>query len=242
MSVFIDVNDFYGNGYSSAKITAKHSKVLSQLLEEEEWSKDQEKVFSALPSFFASKRTKDIEDGNSFYEFNKNRPEHISHFPQAYLDFIEGLFLDKMITGYWQEMYDLELRYLDLWDGAEDNPWHFEGSSDADIVFLLYMTDEAAWDKNWGGYLDLGIRKLSKSGIMSDFSDVEHIDTILPNNRTLVLMNNRKINTVHRSIALSEKKQRIVLTGEIKFHLKRGLDQQSKLFIPGLHQQMASFA
>lgn len=232
MSVFTDMNKFYREGFSVSKMSNQHYQVIKSLLDRQKWVKDQDKLFTALPEFFSSGRTGDVSKGNSFYAFNQNRTEHLQKFPVEYLNFIQGLFLDPMVTGDWQQIYDLELRYLDLWDGAEDNPWHFEGSSDADIVFLIYLTDEKSWQKEWGGYLDLGERIMNRGGLMSDFSEVKELETVLPDNRNIVLMHNRKLSCVHRSFSLAAPRQRITLTGEIKFRLKESFDLSSKVIIP----------
>lgn len=234
MSVIINLDKFYNDGFCSVKLTSTHYKEITNILKNQNWIDDEEKIYTAIPDFLALRGSKETANGQTFDSYNKSRQDQISRFPIEYKKFIHQLFLDPMITGDWQEIYDLELRYLDLWDGAENTPWHFEGSSDADIVFLIYLNDEGQWQPEWGGQLEVGERKMLPRGIMSDFSQINLLDTVLPNNRTLTILNNKKVNCVHRSLSLEQKKQRIVLTGEIKLHLKSRFDKKSKFYIEGL--------
>lgn len=233
MSLFVSADDFYDKGYVSFKMTNNHYSVIKSIIEKQEWVKDCERVYSAIPSFLSERGISEAGDGNGFGQYNKTRLSQLEKFPSEYTDFLKGFFLDPMVTSDWQEIYDLELRYFDIWDGAEATPWHFEASSDADLVFLVYLSDEDNWKREWGGQLEVGKRIIANGGMVSDFGDIEEVACILPNNRTVVVMNNKKLNCLHRSVAMAETRKRIVLTGEIKFNLKDRFDRPSKMIVSG---------
>ena len=230
MSIFVNIDDFYEDGFASFKMTNNHYQVIKSILDKQKWVADEERVYTAIPDFLAERGVTEAGDGNGFGQYNKTRLNQLSKFPQEYIDFLKGFFLDPMVSSDWQEIYDLELRYFDIWDGAEATPWHFEASSDADLVFLIYLNDESSWQREWGGQLEIGKRVIADGSMVANFGNIDEMACVLPNNRTVAVMNNKKLNCLHRSVAMTEQRQRIVLTGEIKFNLKERFDQPSKMY------------
>ena len=42
-----------------------------------------------------------------------------------------------------------------MWNGSEEIPYHYDTINGADTLILIYITEESAWLKDWGGQISL---------------------------------------------------------------------------------------
>jgi hypothetical protein len=72
-------------------------------------------------------------------------------------------------------------KYIHMWNGAENSPYHVDGIDGSDIICFCYLTEEKDWKKEWGGYINL-LKEID--------SEIIHNTTVLPNNGVMVIVNN----------------------------------------------------
>ena len=73
------------------------------------------------------------------------------------------------------------MTYVHFWNGAESIPWHYDTIDSSDILVFVYLTEEQTWDPSWGGSISF-CKDLS--------SGKQYMQTIMPNNGVMVVVNN----------------------------------------------------
>jgi hypothetical protein len=118
---------------------------------------------------------------------------------------------------------------MDMWDGSEDCPWHWDGTDDSDMILLCYINKYREWDRDWGGQLRVGERDLKSRGAFIDFQEIKHVIEIQPQRRTIALVNNRNPRLVHKPETLNGYYERKVFTAGLKLTPKKKLNAKPKI-------------
>ena len=123
----------------------------------------------------------------------------------------------------------LQIIELDLWNGTSGLDWHWDGckvQKDCNFFMMVYFTNVKQWNEEWGGYLQFG-HVMSKINVNVTDPHTSHkfyknariipTMTILPNDRTMVMGDNRNPNIVHRVIPqINFEKNRITFLAVFK--------------------------
>lgn len=211
----LDTNAFYKSGVTTCNLQRALYDKLRTLMLELKWVNDPEMTYNAVPHFIADNRTHSgAENGSTTLEWSYDRKATVEGFPLPFKDILSDILKHHLVDlGC---VYDFHIVFMDMWDGSEDCPWHWDGTDDSDIIMLAYVNDYQWWDPAWGGHLLVGQRDLSKRGIFSDFQKIEGIQSIPPQRRTLALVNNRNPRLVHKPEPLIGQHERKVFTAGIR--------------------------
>jgi len=209
------LNHFFEKGYITRKLPPNWINALERIVKTDgcEWlSREpdgEEQVFRVPAWSSPGDELLKSCDGRNFASLQQKETDLATacatRRPVVYDRFFEHLLRQD---GYFLELgqlFRLEVRTIQLWDGVGAPYWHWDGPGNGDIYLLLYLTDHEDWPAFYGGSLKLGVRDL-KPGWLSRVSDesVTLIDEILPSHGTLVISDNRNPRIVHCPVRLSQ--------------------------------------
>ncbi len=144
---------------------------------------------------------------------------------------IRRLLKDRYFESF-TRAFDLEVPFVDLWDGSEGISWHWDGIEATHFLVLVYITDHQVWESQFGGELKIG-RHLANVSHQSNprDEDVEELGVIQPSNGTMVVVNNHNPYLLHSCNKLSpDAGKRITLTFGVKLHKKRVMNADANVF------------
>ena len=118
-----------------------------------------------------------------------------------------------------------EIYELDIWKGTGGLDWHWDGSKfeshQANFWIIIYFTNEIFWEENQGGVLEFGrVLDSINTEDVSDPHEAHHfysrakvvpVNSIPPNNRTMIIATNTDPNWIHRVSPQKSNKTRIAL-------------------------------
>lgn len=147
-----------------------------------EWVADTDNVYKAKPNWYTTKKYDIEEDGELQHLVEKTYGSALyDNVPTTVKDVaVEIINLPKF--DFLRSFKDTAtLKYVHLWNGAEAIPWHFDTIDGSDTLVFVYLTDTLNWQSSYGGSISF----------CKDINGVlAHEATLLPNNGTMVIVNN----------------------------------------------------
>jgi hypothetical protein len=213
----LDLDNIYSLGHDAVALPRGHYQALMGALDALEWQSDPDDVYARIPGFLA--------DSARLKRSDKSQQERDMHqlamdaCPSAVLMAAQALLSDREVMGEWVIAHQPELRFISIWDGAEDLDWHWDGPAGADFFFLMYLNREPGWPIGEGGQLMVGKRSLDGNYMQVDTDAVQHLATFDPCTRTLICCNNQNPQFVHKVVPLHSGQERIVFM--IGFDMRR---------------------
>jgi hypothetical protein len=187
---------YYEHGFFKSKINSSVKTLLWREIYATNWVKDQgEAVYKSVPDWYYSNVSYDVgfrgSDRKSFER--RSGVDFLNQAPQS-LKAAADLIAQSQDLSFFKRYYDsYDLMYIDLWNGSEEIPYHFDTINGADTLVLIYLTEELVWSKEWGGQISL--QKKIKDVILAE----EEIDPI---SETMVVVNNANPLVKHKVTAL----------------------------------------
>jgi hypothetical protein len=195
----INLEDYFEKGYS---ITTLSNDILPKLWLEiygVNWISDNSSVYKSTPEWYVPTRIyqeleEDGEEQNLVEraygdDLIKNAPDSLKQIAN---EIIHQRYFDPLRSL----KHKSTLKYLHLWNGSEDIPWHMDTIDSSDTLIFIYLTEELFWQSEWGG--SLGIRKELNNAVMYE-------TTVLPNSGTMVIINNTNPLIKHKVWSLQSK-------------------------------------
>jgi hypothetical protein len=198
--VMTQEEQYYDGGYFATVLPKHIQTMLWNEIYSTDWVSDSsENIYKQIPSWYQTKNKYQLDpSGTNRAQFERqigadvfaSTPESLKTIG---LELAQTHELD-FFRRYYQEV---ELRYIDLWNGSEEIPYHFDTINGADTLVLIYLTEQDAWQQDWGGQISL--RKK-----VNDVIIVE--EEIAPNNGTMLVINNANPLVNHKVTALKNNK------------------------------------
>lgn len=224
----LDINAFYDSGVATCNLKRPLYDQLQLLINSVDWVPDPEKTYNAVPRFVAENRKESLVDTSvDTQEWDYDRNGTIECFPEPFRELLSQIIRTHLIE--WSHAYNFKIVFMDMWDGSEDCPWHWDGTDDSDMIMLCYANNYAHWEPTWGGQLLVGKRHLSNKGLFSDFKDIKNQQCIQPQRRTLALVNNRNPQLVHKPEPLTGTYERKVFTAGIRLVPRKSLSDSTEI-------------
>jgi len=188
----INLENYFDKGFDLFKLPDNIIKKLWLILQDTKWIRDPDNTYKSIPIWYNSEGViyqsqdsggdRDVVEriyGKSLLE---KCPKNIIEI--AYniinLNFFDPLRFFKKQT---------ELKYIHLWNGAEEIPWHMDTVDGSDTLLLIYLTEQTDWDNNWGGCV--GLRKELSN-------EIKHEILIQPLSGNTIVINNANPLVKHR--------------------------------------------
>lgn len=206
----LDLDSLYEHGFDAVLLERNHFQALMSAVAETVWMPDPDGVFNAVPSWRSRPSLSDPQASKATHEQVANASS-LSCAPVPLLNASNALLESDFLVGSWRRGFDLALRYVSLWDGAEPLEWHWDGPATAGFFMLIYLNDRPGWNDAQGGQLSTGIRSLKGNYLRTEDTPVKQLATIAPSQRTLVCCNNQNPRFVHKVNGLTGPYERKVL-------------------------------
>lgn len=218
---------FYQLGGSFLRMERKLYNEFEKVFKEDiKWQPDPDGIFNEVPVGLRipnSELSKDLTKTLRMRIINDHVKKNI---PKSFKDSATKLLLSDQLKQL-HAMFDIRVKFIDLWQGSEGCVWHWDGTDSADALILAYFSDHKRWDPSLGGQLEIGRRTDNCIGNMglytSDIDDeqVESIGFIPPAQQSLVVVNNQNPYLLHRCNLLASKDlRRVTLTMGLDFVVK----------------------
>ena len=187
---------YYDQGYFVTKLPHALAAYLWNEVYSTNWVSDsKENIYKQIPSWYVSNTKYDVgQNGEKRATFERSIGQEIlSKTPKSLLDISQELLTFDDLDFFNKYYQRSETMYIDLWNGSEEIPYHFDTINGADTLLLIYLTEQDIWKKEWGGQISL--KKQVNDVIITE----EEID---PLNGTMVVINNTNPLVKHRVKAL----------------------------------------
>ena len=175
----LNVDKFWTDGYDVTTLDNEKYSMLWSLIHNETWV---DGIFPIQQVASWSNTTK---------ENLKDRVEDISpnltmwnvpvEYDQIMNDIWHSDYYQKFFREYAKKVGKIE--YIDVWNKTPAHEWHSHTPDNVDLVLLIYLNEQEQWKHEWGGVLQVGTKTI-------ETNKVANIHSILPNNKTVVLINN----------------------------------------------------
>jgi hypothetical protein len=191
----IDLVNYFEKGFDVTQLTPDIVTKLWQIVYTTNWTND-ESGYKAKPDWYQAKDI--VNDSNSrIYQGEIEREygrELLSNSPKDITDIAQHIIHSNFFSPLRVFKNNTELKYIHLWNGAEDISWHSDAIDGSDMLILIYLTEELQWDNSWGGCIE----------IAKDINDEKHYQTLVqPLSGNMVVINNANPLVKHRVHALT---------------------------------------
>ena len=179
MSMMINIEDYFEKGFV---VTTVPEDLISRFWFEiysSNWIDDGDKTYKKIPDWYKLTENEDINESKNLKE---RRISAIKNkIPDSLVTLSQDLINNKVFDNLRYIRENIEFRFSHLWNGAEEIPWHMDSIDGNDVLIFVYFTEEPSWDETWGGTLSL-CKNLKDKFLYET--------TVLPNNATMVVVNN----------------------------------------------------
>lgn len=173
------LEDYFERGYIVSKVSQD---IISRLWTEiylADWIKDPENRYKEKPSWYYVKNY--INDVHLRTE-KLYSSEIMARAPASLIETAAEI-IKKPEFDFLRTLNDsATVRYVHMWNGAEDISWHCDVVDGSDTMVFVYITDSVKWQDSWGGRLSL-CKQLRGENLFET--------TVSPENGTMVIINNR---------------------------------------------------
>jgi hypothetical protein len=173
---------YYDKGYFVSKISNEISALLWNEIYTTEWVADRvENIYKQIPSWYLvsdyptvtgqNRGQIEREVGQTLLD---RTPETLKYVGSKITTLPELQFFNTYYRRY-------NLEFIDMWNGSEEIPYHFDSINGSDTLILIYLTEQTYWQKEWGGQISLK-KQVGESIIVED--------TFNPITGTMLVINN----------------------------------------------------
>lgn len=192
----MNLNDqYYDRGFFVTELDGLTKSLLWNEIATTNWVPDTvDNIYKQIPDWYKSNI--DIRDinGANRAECERIIGEHVTALaPESLLNIGNSLVDTEPFQLFKKYFKKHELKYLDMWNGSEEIPYHFDTINGCDTLVLIYLTDQSVWNKDWGGSISMK-KEVDNSVIFEQ--------EILPNNGTMLVINNANPLVYHKVAAL----------------------------------------
>jgi hypothetical protein len=189
--MMINIEDYFEKGFV---VTTVPEDLISKFWFEiysSNWIDDGDKTYKKIPDWYKLTENEDINESKNLKE---RRISAIKNkIPDSLVTLSQDLINNKVFDNLRYIRENIEFRFSHLWNGAEEIPWHMDSIDGNDVLIFVYLTEEPSWDETWGGTLSL-CKNLKDKFLYET--------TVLPNNATMVVVNNTNPLVKHRVTSL----------------------------------------
>lgn len=187
--------NYYEKGYI---VTSLPEIIQTQLWNEiysTDWEVDVDKVYKEKPVWYTAKKDL-IQNRNIQNILERNYGNEIREkVPNSLINIAQDLIQSQQFDFIRQYKDTASVKYLHLWNGAEDIPYHIDTIDGSDTLVFVYLTDCMNWKKEYGGSISF----------CKEIDDtVLYEQTVYPNNGTMVIVNNSNPLIKHKVERLKE--------------------------------------
>lgn len=180
---------YYEHGFFSSKISKEINALLWTEVYSTNWVTDtNEQIYKQIPNWYKDNTKFDVGETGSkrkYFEresgqnFLLSAPETLTNVVSSILKLPDLDFFNRYYNSY-------KLMYLDLWNGSEDIPYHFDTINGADTLILVYLTEQQTWQKEWGGQISLQKKVDDVIIVEQEFDPISQTMLVINNSNPLI--------------------------------------------------------
>lgn len=191
----INIEDYFEKGYSITRVPENLLAKFWMEIYTTTWVTDPESVYKSKPDWYSNVKKYNLDEDGDLQNIVERTygNELIKLAPTTLTDTANELIKLEYFTPLRAFKESASLSYLHFWNGAEEIPWHYDTIDGSDTLVFIYLTEEQHWDPLWGGSISF-CKELT--------SGKQHIQTVLPNNGVMVVVNNSNPLFKHKVEAL----------------------------------------
>jgi len=163
-----------------------------------DWIKDEaEQIYKSIPSWYVSSGTqhKKESDGSNRSEYERHiGKELFDKTPSTLISIGEDIIKSSTFDFFRKYYKKCSLKYVDMWNGAENIPYHHDTINGCDTLILIYLSDETMWDGSWGGTIWM------KKELEGDLPIYQK--EIIPHSGTMLVINNANPLIYHKILPM----------------------------------------
>ena len=189
-------DQYYENGFFKAEVDDTIKKLLWNEIYNTEWVIDNiDNIYKEIPSWYKSnKKYQKKSDGSDRFKFERNVGSDILKNTPESLKYIGLQLVESHPFMFFKTYYErVQLQYIDLWNGSEEIPYHFDTINGADTLVIIYLTEEMNWQKDWGGSISMKKQVSNKIYFEEEF---------IPTNGSMIVINNANPLVFHKVKAM----------------------------------------
>ena len=173
---------YYENGYFVTQLSKDLQVLLWNEIYSTTWINDNvENIYKSIPNWYERRKTYNLDPlGTNRAQFEREIGKDVFENTPDNLKSIADDVI-KLHTFFNRYYSYPRLQYVDMWNGSEEIPYHYDTINGADTLIIIYITDESTWSKDWGGQISL--KKQVGDVIMVE-------EEINPLSGTMVVINN----------------------------------------------------
>jgi hypothetical protein len=191
--------DFYEKGYFVTTLPEEIQSKLWRLAYTTEWVEKEHATHLQYPTEYirVPKWHPEIVTGKAqphnqnHYYGSKDIDQHPAELVEVANDIINLKIFD-VIKNY----RNPSLKYLTMWNGSGQLPWHSDIHDSTDMIVLTYLTEEQTWDESWGGTIELR-KQLNEEQL--------YYNKLYPMTGVMIVLNNNNPLMQHQVTAMLNK-------------------------------------
>lgn len=187
----INIEDYFEKGYVVSQVPTDILQKLWFEIHMTEWIDDTSGTYKQTPSWYIREKQYDYQEGGDQQNLLERLygDELTKKAPSSLIDVANSLIDNDFFNPLRMFKESADLMYLHFWNGAEEIPYHFDTIDKSDTLIFLYLTEELEWQQDWGGSISF-----CKELTTGKYYEKE----VLPNNGTMVVVNNSNPLIKHR--------------------------------------------
>jgi len=191
------LNDlYYDRGFFLTELDQLTKSLLWNEIVTTNWITDTvDNIYKQIPDWYKSNIDIKNITGTNRPEYERIIGDHIiKHAPESLIH-IGNQLVETAPFDFFKKYYKRhELKFVDMWNGSEEIPYHFDTINGSDTLVLIYLTDQLAWNKEWGGTISM--KKQIDDTIVFE-------KEYLPISGTMLIVNNANPLIYHKVTALT---------------------------------------
>jgi hypothetical protein len=192
----MNLNDqYYDRGFFAVELDGLTKSLLWNEIITTNWVPDTvDGIYKQIPDWYKSNVNLKNITGANRADCERIIGDHIMKLAPESLLNVGNILVDTEPFQLFKKYFKRhELKFVDMWNGSEEIPYHFDTINGCDTLVLIYLTDQHVWDPKWGG-------AISMKKEVDNFVIFEQ--EILPNNGTMLVINNANPLVYHKVTAL----------------------------------------
>tara|TARA_R110002020_G_scaffold270310_5_gene485639 strand:+ start:5282 stop:5926 length:645 start_codon:yes stop_codon:yes gene_type:complete len=191
--------NYYEEGYIKSNLPTSIKNRLWTEINSTLWINDNvDQIYNKIPAWYQSNINFNLKKDGS------NRPDYerlvgkelFQKSPITLRQIAHDLIKTDDFLFFYNYYQYANLLYIDVWNGAEEIPYHCDTINGADTFILIYLTEKNNWQSEWGGQIALKKEIERKTLYENKYSPYDGLMLIVNNANPLV---KHQVTSLHNS-------------------------------------------
>jgi hypothetical protein len=178
------IEEYFEKGFVVTKTPDHIHKMLWDEINNTNWIESKLGRYKKVPDWYEEFKREYVDPTGVNKPDEEKKEGYLTyrHAPQSLKDIAQALIDDKYFDSL--KLYRPPTavpKFLHFWNGAENSQHHVDSIDGSDLMIFCYATEEKDWKEEWGGYINC-MKEVN--------NEFYHTKNVMPNDQTMVLVNN----------------------------------------------------